>query len=364
MSHRLKISFFGSSLVSAYQNYPVAYYRGLIRALSERGHRITFYEPNIPDREKHRDIANPHWAKVVAYPATDESAFDALERAEESDLIIKCSGVGVCDDLLEAAVLELKTPETLVAFLDVNAPATLDRINNDPEDSFRPLISEYDFILTRGGGAPVVEAYLALGATECIPIYNALDPHLHFPVAPEKRFEADLGLLNDYTPEREARVKEFFFKPAAVLADQKFLLGGSDWQKESLPSNITCVGEISADDHNPFNSTPRAILNIHCGCATRYGFSPPPRVFEAAGAGACLITDKWEGIEFFLEPEREVLVAANGEEVAEHLRKLTPERARQIGRAAHARVIAAHTYARRAEQLEKVLEAKMGRVIA
>jgi spore maturation protein CgeB len=364
MSHRFNISFFGSSLVSAHQNYPVGYYRGLVRALSERGHRVTFYEPDDGERLKLRDIPNPHWAKVVVYPATDESALDALERAEQSDLIIKCSGVGVCDDLLEAAVLELKKPETLVAFLDVNAPATLDRINADPEDSFRPLIPEYDFILTRGGGAPVVEAYLAAGASECIPIYNALDPNLHFPVPSEKRFEADLGLLNDHIPEREARVKEFFFKPAASLPDCKLLLGGAGWRKESLPSNVECLGVISADEQNAFNCTPRAILNINCGCATRYGFSPPSRVFEAAGAGACLITDKWEGIEFFLEPDREVLVAANGEEVAEQLRRLTPERARQIGQAAHARVIAAHTYSQRAEQLEKVLEAKAGRVIA
>jgi spore maturation protein CgeB len=361
---RLNISFFGSSLISAHQNCQVAYYRGLIRALSERGHRITFYEPNVSERQKHRDIPNPHWAKVVVYPDTDESALDALERAEVSDLIIKCSGVGVCDDLLEAAVLELKTPETIVAFLDMNAAATLDRINNDPEDSFRPLIPEYDFIITRGGGAAVAEAYLALGAPECIPIYNALDPHFHFPLPPEKRFEADLGLLNDRTPEREARVKEFFFNPAAKLPDRKFLLGGSGWQKESLPANINCVGEISANDQNAFNCTPRAILNINCGCATRYGFSPPSRVFEAAGVGACLITDKWEGIEFFLEPDREVLVAENGEAVAEHLRRLTPERARQIGQAAHARVMAAHTYAQRAEQLEKVIETKLGRVIA
>jgi spore maturation protein CgeB len=363
MSHRLNISFFGSSLVSAYQNYPVAYYRGLIRALSERGHHVTFYEPQ-GDHLEHRDIPNPHWAKIVTYPATDESALDALERAEESDLIIKCSGVGICDDLLEAAVLELKKPETLVAFLDVNAPATLDRVNNDPEDAFRPLIPEYDFILTRGGGAPVVDAYVAAGAAECITIYNALDTNLYFSVPPEKRFEADLGVLTDYTPEREARVDEFFFKPAAALPECKFLLGGSGWEKRSMPANVTLAGEIPVDQQNAFNCTPRAILSINCGCATRYGFSPPSRVFEAAGAGASLIIDKWEGIEFFLEPDREVLVAANGEEVAGHLRQLTPNRARQIGQAARARVLGAHTYTHRAEQLERVLEAKTGRVIA
>ena len=334
MSHRLNISFFGSSLASAYRNYPAAYYRGLIRALSERGHRITFYEPEDAERLQHRDLPKPGWARVVEYDATDESALDALEQAEESDLIIKCSGVGVCDDLLEAAVLELKKPETLVAFLDVNAPATLDRINNDPEDLFRPLIPEYDFILTRGGGASVVDAYLAAGATECVPIYNALDSHLYFSVPPEKRFEADLGLLNDHTPEREIAHEGIFLKTGGRFAGPEISPRRRGWQKESMPPNVTYAGEIPADQQNAFNCTPRAILNINCGCAARYGFSPPARVFEAAGAGACLITDKWEGIEFFLEPDREVLVAANGEEVAEHLRQLTPEQAREIGQAA------------------------------
>ena len=114
MSHRLNIAFFGSSLLAGQQNPWAAYYRGLIRALSEHGHRVTFYEPKTADHEKPRDTVKPHWVKVVAYAPTDESALDALERAEQSDLIIKCSGTDVCDDLLDAAVLELKKPETLV----------------------------------------------------------------------------------------------------------------------------------------------------------------------------------------------------------------------------------------------------------
>jgi spore maturation protein CgeB len=96
----------------------------------------------------------------------------------------------------------------------------------------------------------------------------------------------------------------------------------------------------------------------------RYGFSPPAGAFEAAGAGACLVMNKWEGIELFLEPDREVLVAGNGDEVAGHLRQLTPEKARAIGRAAYARVLAEHTYAHRAERIENALAGKAGRVIA
>jgi spore maturation protein CgeB len=361
MGHRLNISFFGSSLLSAEQNSPSAYFRGLVRALSERGHRVTFYEP---EAEGGLDTSKPQWARLISYEPDDESALDALEHAEESDLIVKCSNVGVCDDLLEAAVLELKRPETLVAFLDVDAPATLDRIQNNPEDSFRLLIREYDFIFARGGGAAVGEAYLSLGAVECIPLHDALDPHANFPVDPDQRFESALGFLSDHNPKREARAEEFFFKPAVQLPELKFILAGAGWQNKSMPAGVTYAGAIRPEEHNAFNSTPRAILNLSRGCRAQYGFSPAAGVFEAIGAGACLITNKWEGIELFLEPNREVLVAGNGDEVAGHLRQLTPEKARKIGHAAHTRVLAEHTFTQRAEQIEKILEGKLGRVIA
>jgi spore maturation protein CgeB len=90
----------------------------------------------------------------------------------------------------------------------------------------------------------------------------------------------------------------------------------------------------------------------------RYGFSPATRVFEAAGAGACLITDAWEGIELFLEPGKEVLVACDGEEVAAHVKALNAQRAREIGSRAHARILGEHTYAHRAIQVEAVLEGR------
>jgi spore maturation protein CgeB len=362
MKQGLNISFFGSSLVSAYWNGAATYYRGLIRALAERGHLVTFYEPDAYERQQHRDIPDPDWARVVVYPPNDESPLEVVEQAGPSDLVIKCSGVGVCDELLEAAVLGLKNPETMVAFLDVDAPATLDRIHHDPQDPFNALIPNYDLILTYGGGSPVVEAYLAAGAVECIPIYNALDPHTHFWVPPDTRFEGDLGFLGNRMPDREARVEEFFLQPAAKMPGRKFLLGGNGWQDKPMPANINYLGHVYTREHNAFNCTPLAVLNVNRGSMARYGFSPPTRVFEAAGAGACLITDKWEGIEMFLEPDREVLVAGNGDEVVEHLGRLTPARAREIGCAACSRILAEHTYAHRADQLEKILEGKARRM--
>jgi spore maturation protein CgeB len=356
MRSRLDIAFFGSSLVSAYWNGAATYYRGIVRALNSRGHRVTFYEPDAYDRQEHRDIADPDWARVVIYPAgTEAGPLEAVESARGSDLVVKASGVGAFDALLEQAVLDLQAPETLVIFWDVDAPATLDRLERDPADPFRALIPRYDLVLTYGGGNPVVQAYEGFGARRCVPVYNALDPATHFPVHPDRRFAGDLGFLGNRLPDREARVEEFFLRAAAEMPDRTFLLGGSGWSDKQMPRNVRYVGHVYTRDHNAFNCTPTAVLNVNRESMARYGFSPPTRVFEAAGAGACLLTDAWEGIELFLEPGREVLVARGGDEVAEQLGALTADRARGIGTAARARILSAHTYDHRAEQVERVL---------
>ncbi|HEX6533326.1 MAG TPA: glycosyltransferase [Gemmatimonadaceae bacterium] len=361
MTAGLDIAFFGSSLVSAYWNGAATYYRGIVRALHERGHRVTFFEPDAYERQAHRDIPDPEWARVVVYPGVGEDGVHrALERARGADLVVKASGVGVFDELLEREVLALGGPDTLVAFWDVDAPATLDRVARDPADPFRALIPRYDLVLTYGGGDPVVRAYEALGARRCAPVYNALDPETHHPVPPDPRFEGELGFLGNRLPDREARVEAFFLRAAELLPDRRFLLGGNGWSDRALPPNVRALGHVYTHEHNAFNCTPRAVLNVNRESMARYGFSPPTRVFEAAGARACLITDRWEGIELFLEPGREVLVADDGEGVAEHLRALDTRRARAIGDAAYARVLAEHTYAHRAREVEALLGVSRG----
>jgi spore maturation protein CgeB len=342
--------------VSAYWNGAATYYRGIVRAMHERGHEVSFYEPDAFDRQKHRDMADPPWARVVVYPAESEAAvLQTVEQARGADLVVKASGVGVHDELLEQAVLSLQGPRTLVAFWDVDAPATLDRMHGDAADPFRPLVPRYDIVLTYGGGEPVRQAYLALGARDCVPIYNALDPGTHYPVPPEPRFECDLAFLGNRLPDREARVEEFFLRAAAQLPERRLLLGGSGWGDKAMPANVQYLGHVYTADHNAFNCTPRAVLNVSRESMARYGFSPATRVFEAAGAAACLITDAWDGLEIFFAPGTEVLVAQSGDEVAAHVRALDAARAREIGQAAHRRVLAEHTYAHRAAQLDAVL---------
>jgi spore maturation protein CgeB len=261
----------------------------------------------------------------------------------------------VLDAELEAGVLSLRRAANLVAFWDVDAPATLDRLANDGTDAFRDLVPRYDIVFTYGGGEPVREAYARYGARQCVPIYNALDPATHFPVPPEPRFTGELGFLGNRLPDREARVDEFFLGTARALPERRFLLGGAGWGERELPANVAYLGHVGTGEHNAFNCSPKAVLNINRASMAAYGFSPPTRVFEAAGAGACLITDAWEGIEQFLEPGREVLVAQDGAEVALHLERLDETAARAIGRAARARVLARHTYDQRAVSVERAL---------
>lgn len=368
MSDGLKIAFFGSSLVSAYWNGAATYYRGIIRALAERGHQVTFYEPDAFDRQKHRDMKeDPSWARVVVYSAKEASVDTCLRDARHADIVVKASGVGVFDALLEARVLELQSAKTQVIFWDVDAPATLERIDQDAADPFRALVPRYDAIFTYGGGEPVVREYTRFGAKSCRPIYNALDPSTHHPVKADARFEADLAFLGNRLPDREARVEEFFLKAAALAPEKRFLIGGNGWGDKHMPPNVRDLGHVYTQDHNALNCTARAVLNINRDSMARFGFSPATRVFEAAGAAACLITDAFVGVETFLEPGREILVAKNGEEVAAHVAELTPARAREIGEAAMKRVLATHTYAHRAVEVEAALgfnhKQRAGRVL-
>ncbi|MCA1439519.1 glycosyltransferase [Ensifer sp. IC4062] len=351
----MRIAFYGSSLLSAYWNGAATYYRGLLRALAARGYQITFYEPDVYDRQRYRDIDVPDWCRVVVYQGTVAALKRVAAEAADADVVVKASGVGFEDDLLLAEIMGSANPTALRIFWDVDAPATLAELRAAPDHPVRRALSSLDLVLTYGGGDPVVESYRAMGARDCVPIYNGVDPETHHPVPADPRFAADLAFLGNRLPDRETRVEAFFLDPAAEVGDRRFLLGGAGWDDKPMPQNVSYIGHVPTADHNAFNATPTAVLNISRASMAENGFSPATRVFEAAGAGACLITDAWEGIELFLTPGEEVLVARDGRDVAELMRELTPTGAKKIGERARSRVLAEHTYAHRAEEVDRVL---------
>jgi spore maturation protein CgeB len=353
----MKMFAFGSSLTSSYWNGAATYYRGIYKNLAALGHKITFAEPDIYDRQKNRDFHQIDYARVVVYrPGNLEFL---LAEATTADLVIKHSGVGAEDEELERRVLDCRSSRTQVAFWDVDAPATLARVEQDPHDGFRGLIPEYDFIFTYGGGPPVVEHYCQLGAANCHPIYNGVDPETHYPVAPDPEFRCDLAFVGHRLPDRERRVEQFFLRAAELAPDLSFVLGGEGWRGKAMPPNVRWIGHVATNQHNRVNCSARMILNVNRDSMAQVGFSPPTRVFEAAGAGACTITDAWSGIETFFNPGREILVASSAEEIVEWLRTVGPQQARSIGNAMRTRALRDHTYTLRADQVDGVLRAAL-----
>jgi spore maturation protein CgeB len=265
---------------------------------------------------------------------------------------VKASGVGVFDNELLEGVMEAARPEAIRIFWDVDAPATIAELRGSPDHPMHAALADLDAVLTYGGGPPIVAAYESLGAGYCRPIYNALDPETHHPVAPDDKFRCDLGFLANRLPDRERRVEEFFLNAAERLPQRSFLLGGAGWEDKPKSPNLRYIGHVPTRDHNAFNSTALAVLNVARDSMATIGYSPATRVFEAAGAAACIVTDAWEGVGLFLEPGKEILVARDGKDVAALIAELTPHRAAEIGRRALARVLRDHTYVQRGAEVD------------
>lgn len=356
MTKRMRISFFGSSLVSAYDNGPATYFRGMLHALSRRGHEIRFYEPAVPERLAHRDILDPEWAQVRYFLPDGPGVEAAMEDAADADVVIKASGIGVFDESLEAAIPLCTASHALSIYWDLDPAATLERLRRTPDDPWHTQLQWYDLVLLRCGGEAAVDAFQQLGVQTCFPIYSAVDPATHFPVTHDASYDASMVFLGHRAPDRDDEIQQYLFDVANALPARRFLLGGCGWEDVAMPPNVDYVGYVYTPDHNQINCSATAVLNATRAHRLPLGYAPTTRLFEAAGAGACVISDTWRGIETFFEPDHEIVLIHAGDEVTEQLRALNVEHAAAIGRRARERALAHHTYDQRAAELEALLE--------
>lgn len=356
MAQGMRIAFFGASLVSGYLNGAATYCRGMLRALASRGHHIRFYEPVNEERLMHRDILDPSWAEVIRFAPDGEGAEAALDDASDADVIIKSSNVGVFDDAIDAAVPHCTRANALSIYWDLEPASTLARLDAGVNDPLRAQLPWYDLVLVRYGGDVVVDAFQRLGARTCFPVHNALDAETHFPVAPEPGYSASLTYLAHRRGERDSQVQRYFLDVAASLPAHHFTLGGCGWEDVAMPVNVRYAGYVYAAEHNTYYCSSAAVLNLTHEPTARLGHAPTARLFEAAGAGACVLSDTWPGIESFFEPGREILLVRDAADIIDQLASLSIERAAAIGRRAGERARFEHTYERRAAELETLLE--------
>lgn len=356
----MKIFVFGSSILSSYWNGAATYYRGCYKYLARRGHVLTFAEPDAYGRQQHRDTGEDfsYVESLVYKPGSDIDAM--LDEASRADVVLKHSGIGADDALLEVRVLECQ-PRSAVIFWDVDAPATIARLRADPCDQFHRALRKYEAILTYGGGPEIELAYRSLGAKEYYSVYNGLDVETHHPVPPDESMACDLAFLGNRLPDREVRVEQLFLRAAELAPEKQFLLGGEGWGDKALPSNVRWIGHVPTAMHNAVNCSAGMVININRTSMADFGYAPPTRVFEAAGAGACLLCDEWPGIDEFFEPEREILVVRTARDVADALHRYDDRARRKIGESSRARALRDHTYAQRAIEAESAFLECLGR---
>ena len=319
--------------------------RGVLRELAARGHIVSLHLARAD-----AGMQTLAGCRTVLHAGTPDSVAPALDHAARADVVLRAGRAELLpaarenfEDWLDAAVLAVRRPEAVALYWDSRPRATLERLQHRPGDTLAGLLARYDGVLSGGGGAAVLRGFRAAGARFCMPLYPAIDPLASHPAPPDLRFAGDLGCTGD-------GVEPLFVATATAMPERHFVLADEDC--DGLPANISCRPLRGPAERNVFFATPLAILT------TGGSYAPPASLFEAAGACACIIASADEGLSLFFEPGREVLAADGPAAVQEQLRTLDPARAGVIGRRALRRVLAEHTYAHRALQLDLLLSGR------
>jgi spore maturation protein CgeB len=349
MTQALRIVILGLSITSSWGNGHATTYRGLVRELVRRGHDLLFLERDVPWYASHRDLANPPYGRTELYGSLEElrDRFGAAVR--DADLVIVGSyvpdGAAVGDWVQSQA-------RGLAAFYDIDTPVTLARLARGEHEYLRPeQIAGYDLYLSFTGGPTLRRLEQEFDSPRAGVLYCSVDPELYFPEP--RPFQWDLGYMGTYSDDRQPTVNELLLEPARRLPAARFIVAGPQYpDTDSWPSNVQHQPHLPPAEHRSFYNSQRFTLNVTRADMIAAGWSPSVRLFEAAACGTAIISDRWAGIESLLAPGEEILLAASAREVIDVLRTTTEEQRLQLSARARQRILAEHTAAHRAEQLE------------
>jgi spore maturation protein CgeB len=351
----MKLVVFGLSVSSSWGNGHATLWRGLIRALAQQGHSVVFYERDVPYYSQHRDLPELDHGELKLYADWDEVVSRAQRDIGDADASIVTS---YCPDGAVASDLVLSSSSGLRVFYDLDTPVTLDRLRAGEPVPYLPTegLSGFDLVLSYTGGVALEELKQRLGARRVVPLYGSVDPSVHYPVPPVERYRADLSYLGTYAEDRQAALLRLFIEPARRLSTHRFLIGGAKYpQAFPWSDNIFFVRHLPPSEHSAFYCSSRMTLNITRAPMAEMGYCPSGRLFEAAACGAAVLSDSWDGLSEFFEPQSEILVANSTNDTLAALEVSDHELAR-IALAARERVLSDHTAERRALQLVSALE--------
>lgn len=350
----MRLVVFGLTVSSSWGNGHATLWRALCRALAAMGHHVVFFERDVPYYAAHRDAADLG-CELVLHPGLAEATPRARRELEQADAAIVTS---YCPDALAATALVLESRVATRAFYDLDTPVTLARLRAGEAVEYLPPsgLGDFDLVLSFTGGRALDELRTRLGAGRVAPLYGTVDPTVHRPVARSPELYADLSYLGTYAHDRQPAVEALFFDVARVRLARRFVLGGSMYPDGlRWPANVFWKPHVAPPDHPAFFSSSVLTLNVTRRAMTTFGFCPSGRLFEAAACGAPIVSDAWEGLDAFFEPDREILVARTTSDVCHALDCGRADLA-AIAHAARKRVLAEHRSEVRAEQLVSLLE--------
>jgi spore maturation protein CgeB len=345
----MNIVVFGLTITSSWGNGHATLWRGLCSALAAEGHRVTFFERDVPYYRQHRDLHASAAFELVLYASWEEVGQQAARALASADAAIVTS---YCPDAASAtrAMLESRAPLTI--FYDLDTPVTFDRLARGETVDYlwAEGLQVFDLVLSYTGGESL-EDLRRLGARNVLPLYGSVDPSAHYPVAPSAQYRCRFSYLGTYAPDRQEALDRLFLASARSMPAARFVLGGSQYP-EDFPwcENVWYLAHVPPPDHPAFYCSSGATLNVTRGTMARGGYCPSGRLFEAAACGVPVVSDEWPGLGEFFTPGEEILVARSTDEAVAHLSR-PEEELRAVGEAARARVLRGHTAGHRAAEL-------------
>ena len=357
LENDLHFAIFGLTISSSWGNGHATLWRSLVKAMLQRGHRVTFFEHDVPYYASERDLDTlPTGGELRLYHDLASIERDAQRILDTADVAICTS---FCPDGPAACEWILRSQARIKAFYDLDTPVTLDALETGSEVAYLPAegLGAFDLVLSYTGGLALEELRSRLGAKFVAPLYGSVDPESHRPVASLEEYRADLSYLGTYAADRQERLARLFLEPAARMPDAAFLIGGAQYP-ESFPwaANIAFKRHVPPPRHPAFFCSSRATLNITRAAMARYGFCPSGRLFEAAACGVPLLSDSWEGLDSFFEPGRELVEVSTADDVVQAL-SLSDAELRTIAAAARERTLTEHTGNCRVQELERICQA-------
>lgn len=345
----MRLAIFGLTISSSWGNGHATLWRGLCRALADRGHQVVFFERDVPYYRAARD-PGPFGCELVLYEDF-ESVLPIVDRSLSSvDAAIVTS---FCPDAQVASERVLSSRAKVRVFYDLDTPVTLSLLERGESVDYLPSfgLGDFDLVLSFAGGPALERLQTRLGARRALPLFGSVDVSSYRPAPPDDRFVADLSYLGTYSPDREDAFRHLFVEPARALPQSRFVLGGSQYPEGApWPANIHWHRHVAPSDHPAFHSSARLALNLTRQPMKELGHCPSGRLFEAAACGVPMVSDAWEGLDLFFEPGQEILLVDHADDVRAALEMDATTR-RRIGEAARARVWAEHRSEIRAAQL-------------